>query len=243
MKKIFKIIEGLILPKTNKEITEPNEIINDSDLKAEYIDEEIIYNEIEGLDPLFTEAAHLVVIQQRASTSLLQRKLKLGYNRAGRIIDELERCEVIGKFDGSIARTVNFNSAEDLDVHLADLALLGLKEITEPNEEREKDDIDYEKEIIDFLTERIGEKFSVGDLYQVIDYTIISEDRIRSTANQLYFDKKISRDGNHRYYIEDQKEDKIEDIKSELNEYKDLLESGLITQEDYDKKKDELLGL
>lgn len=190
-------------------------------------------------DSLFREAAHLVVNEQQASASLLQRKLLIGYNRASRIIDELEYCEVIRKIEGSTEFTVNFNSTEDVDLHYEDLVLLGLKK------EREKDDVDIEKKIIDFLTEKIGKKYSAGDLHQVLDYTI-DEDRIRSIANQLYFDEKISRDGNHKYYIEDKTEDKtedkIEDIKSELNKYKDLLDSGLITQEDYDKKKNELLG-
>ena len=186
-------------------------------------------------DSLFREAAHLVVNEQQASASLLQRKFKIGYNRASRIIDELEYCEVIRKIEGSTEFTVNFNSTEDVDLHYEDLVLLGLKK------EREKDDVDIEKKIIDFLTEKIGKKYSAGDLHQVLDYTI-DEDRIRSIANQLYFDEKISRDGNHKYYIEDKTEDKIEDIKSELNKYKDLLDSGLITQEDYDKKKNELLG-
>lgn len=187
-------------------------------------------------DSLFREAAHLVVNEQQASAFLLQRKFKIGYNRASRIIDELEYCEVIRKTEGGTEFTVNFNSTEDVELHCADLVLLGLKK------EREKDDVDIEKEIIDFLTEKIGKKYSVGDLHQVLDCTIIDEDRIRSIANQLYFDEKISRDGNHKYYIEDKTEDKIEDIKSELNKYKDLLDSGLITQEDYDKKKNELLG-
>jgi len=57
-------------------------------------------------DSLFEDAARVLVIHQQGSTSLLQRKLKLGYNRAGRIIDQLEAAGVIGPFEGSKARQV-----------------------------------------------------------------------------------------------------------------------------------------
>ncbi len=57
-------------------------------------------------DPLFEEAAALIVQHQQGSASLLQRRLKLGYNRAGRIIDQLEAAKIIGPFEGSKAREV-----------------------------------------------------------------------------------------------------------------------------------------
>uniref|UniRef100_A0A2B4R9J9 DNA translocase FtsK n=1 Tax=Stylophora pistillata TaxID=50429 RepID=A0A2B4R9J9_STYPI len=57
-------------------------------------------------DPLFREAAEVLVNAQQGSASLLQRKLKLGYNRAGRIIDQLEAAGVVGPFEGSKARSV-----------------------------------------------------------------------------------------------------------------------------------------
>jgi S-DNA-T family DNA segregation ATPase FtsK/SpoIIIE len=57
-------------------------------------------------DAKFEEAAHIVVLHQQGSASLLQRKLKLGYNRAGRIIDQLEAAGIIGPFEGSKARQV-----------------------------------------------------------------------------------------------------------------------------------------
>jgi len=59
-------------------------------------------------DPLFEDAARLVVMHQQGSTSLIQRKLKLGYNRAGRIIDQLEGAGIVGPFEGSKAREVLF---------------------------------------------------------------------------------------------------------------------------------------
>ncbi|MCX2738868.1 FtsK/SpoIIIE family DNA translocase [Pontibacter anaerobius] len=57
-------------------------------------------------DPLFEEAARVIVQHQQGSTSLLQRRLKLGYNRAGRLIDQLESAGVVGPFEGSKAREV-----------------------------------------------------------------------------------------------------------------------------------------
>ncbi len=57
-------------------------------------------------DTLFGEAARLIVLHQQGSTSLIQRKLKLGYNRAGRLIDQLEAAGIVGPFEGSKARQV-----------------------------------------------------------------------------------------------------------------------------------------
>ena len=57
-------------------------------------------------DTLFEEAARVIVLHQQGSTSLIQRKLKLGYNRAGRLIDQLEAAGVVGPFEGSKAREV-----------------------------------------------------------------------------------------------------------------------------------------
>ena len=57
-------------------------------------------------DALFEDAARIVVQHQQGSTSLLQRRLKIGYNRAGRIIDQLERANIVGPFEGSKARAV-----------------------------------------------------------------------------------------------------------------------------------------
>ncbi len=61
---------------------------------------------IEDRDELFKEAAYIIVSAQQGSASLLQRKLKLGYNRAGRIIDQLEAAGIVGPFEGSKARKV-----------------------------------------------------------------------------------------------------------------------------------------
>lgn len=75
-------------------------------------------------DELFTEAARLIVQHQQGSTSLLQRKLKLGYNRAGRIIDQLESAGIVGLFEGSKAREVKFKDIYSLEIRLKELGQL-----------------------------------------------------------------------------------------------------------------------
>src|SRR5690606_16702703 len=72
-------------------------------------------------DQLFEEAARLIVMYQQGSTSLIQRKLKLGYNRAGRIIDQLEAAGIIGPFEGSKPREVLFPDEYALEVYLEKL--------------------------------------------------------------------------------------------------------------------------
>lgn len=72
-------------------------------------------------DPLFDDAARLIVMHQQGSTSLIQRKLKLGYNRAGRIIDQLEAAGVVGAFEGSKAREVLVQDETSLEQLLNNL--------------------------------------------------------------------------------------------------------------------------
>lgn len=72
----------------------------------------------EDRDALFNEAAHIVVQHQQGSASLLQRRLKLGYNRAGRIIDQLEAAGIIGPFEGSKARQVLIQDEMSLEQKL-----------------------------------------------------------------------------------------------------------------------------
>jgi DNA segregation ATPase FtsK/SpoIIIE, S-DNA-T family len=72
-------------------------------------------------DPLFDDAARLIVIHQQGSTSLIQRKLKLGYNRAGRIVDQLEAAGIVGPFEGSKAREVLIQDEMSLEQLLKDL--------------------------------------------------------------------------------------------------------------------------
>ena len=66
-------------------------------------------------DPMFAEAARLVVVNQSGSTSLIQRKFAIGYNRAGRLMDQLEATGIVGKADGSKPRPVLVTDEVQLD--------------------------------------------------------------------------------------------------------------------------------
>jgi S-DNA-T family DNA segregation ATPase FtsK/SpoIIIE len=90
-------------------------------LLPEYVDEK----EAEGRDfdssqkdPLFEDAARMIVQNQMGSTSLLQRRMKLGYNRAGRLMDQLEAAGIVGPSLGSKARDVLIKTEMDLQQHL-----------------------------------------------------------------------------------------------------------------------------
>ncbi|MET6990783.1 FtsK/SpoIIIE family DNA translocase [Sediminicola arcticus] len=72
-------------------------------------------NDISERDAMFREAAEVIVVAQQGSASLIQRKLKLGYNRAGRIIDQLEAAGIVGSFEGSKARQVLVQDMYALD--------------------------------------------------------------------------------------------------------------------------------
>lgn len=73
---------------------------------------------IDERDELFDEAARIIVRHQQGSVSLLQRRLKVGYARAARIVDELEDAGIVGSFDGSKARAVLLESEADLEAYL-----------------------------------------------------------------------------------------------------------------------------
>ena len=72
-------------------------------------------------DALFEDAARLIVLHQQGSTSLIQRKLKLGYNRAGRLIDQLEAAGIVGPFEGSKAREILVSDEYALEQKLRDI--------------------------------------------------------------------------------------------------------------------------
>ena len=87
-------------------------------LLPEYLDETSEPSkevDMKQLDPKFEESARLVVMHQHGSTSLIQRKLSLGYNRAGRIIDQLEAAGIVGPFEGSKAREVLVKTEVELN--------------------------------------------------------------------------------------------------------------------------------
>jgi S-DNA-T family DNA segregation ATPase FtsK/SpoIIIE len=95
-------------------------------LLPEYVDENgegsgLADFDLADRDQLFEEAARLIVMHQQGSTSLIQRKLKLGYNRAGRIIDQLEAAGIVGPFEGSKAREVLYPDEYSLEQYLETL--------------------------------------------------------------------------------------------------------------------------
>ena len=93
-------------------------------LLPEYIDEnekQITDIDLSDRDPLFEDAARLIVASQTGSTSLLQRKLKLGYNRAGRLTDQLEVAGIVGPSEGSKPRKVLIQAEYSLEKILNDL--------------------------------------------------------------------------------------------------------------------------
>ena len=77
--------------------------------------------DVNDKDALFEDAARLIVQNQVGSTSLLQRRMKLGYNRAGRLMDQLEAAGVVGPNQGSKARDVLIKTEADLNQHLGNL--------------------------------------------------------------------------------------------------------------------------
>lgn len=90
----------------------------------EYVDEKDMEGkdfDLSDRDPLFEEAARLIVHHQIGSTSLIQRRMKLGYNRAGRLMDQLETAGVVGPNQGSKARDVLIKTEMELEQHLGSM--------------------------------------------------------------------------------------------------------------------------
>lgn len=74
-----------------------------------------------NLDPLFADAARLIIQQQQGSTSLIQRKFSIGYNRAGRIMDQLQARGIVGQSEGSKARQVLITDIDTLETIIRSL--------------------------------------------------------------------------------------------------------------------------
>ena len=119
-----KAIEDLREAIKTDEIEKITELIgaqkgySDSYILPEYIEEDNNQSNtinIDERDSLFKDAAEVIVTAQQGSASLIQRKLKLGYNRAGRIIDQLESAGIVGRFEGSKARSVLVKNLVELE--------------------------------------------------------------------------------------------------------------------------------
>ncbi len=141
----------LNLSNINLEYTQINSIktiehlVNSASINIEftpYKDAMELAQNLNQRDELFSEAARQTVITQQGSTSLLQRKLKLGYNRAGRIMDQLEHAGIVSAFNGSTPRLVLIKSEQELQKYLKsnlniDPAVEAPNQIDPPIEENE----------------------------------------------------------------------------------------------------------
>ncbi len=96
----------------------------DAFMLPEYVDEKEMSSkdfDVNNKDALFDDAARLIVMSQSGSTSLLQRKMKLGYNRAGRLMDQLEAAGIVGPNQGSKVRDVLIKTEADLQMYLNEI--------------------------------------------------------------------------------------------------------------------------
>ena len=111
--------------------------------------------DVSRLDPLFEETARLIVIQQQGSTSLIQRKFAIGYNRAGRLMDQLEATGIVSPFEGSKAREVLIKNEHDLENILNRIDIVECE-----NKENEFDSSAVDQAIID--TENSSRLIHIG---------------------------------------------------------------------------------
>jgi hypothetical protein len=203
-------------------------------------------------DSLLEDAIRVILNEDQGSPSLLQRKLKIGYNRAGRIMDQLEYCGLIGPHNGSNPRDILVGSQSEA-IRLISSADWEGEEEDDNNHSSGQSDEEVKQQIIDLLLRKNGEKMSPKDISGFLD--LEDEEKAKTCAEALYYDYKILRDGNRRFYLTDKVEMNsgsnsesssvggTNDMADELKKFKTLLDEGLITQEDYDNKKKQLLGL
>jgi len=173
--------------------------------QIEHLIKEIAKNEIgiesyefALLDPMFDDAARTIVNNQQGSTSLLQRKLNLGYNRANRIMEQLEDCGIVGIFEGSKSRRVLISNNQYLEQLLDALRLETTKfktkyrydiDLEKTNLENKKNKINQlSQREIDNLIERIVKK----DL-ELEDYEAAFFDpMLRETAQLIVDNQQVS---------------------------------------------------
>jgi Holliday junction resolvasome RuvABC ATP-dependent DNA helicase subunit len=137
---------------TITETTQTPEIIKSNTKEIEISEK---FGNINGIDPLFDEVARLIVLNQQASTSFIQRQFSIGYNQAGRIIDQLEAAGIVSTSNGINPRQVLLKSETELNVLLLELQAYHTKK-TERT-------VDIDSELTDIEKERfldLCEKFS-----------------------------------------------------------------------------------
>lgn len=120
----LKNLKKLNISNTQVESIEPLAALSIGELQ--YHNTPAYYNQVKPqneLDEFFNDAARIIVLSQQASTSLIQRKLLIGYNRAGRIMDQLEITRVVGPFLGTKPREVLIKSEKDLEAFMETLEI------------------------------------------------------------------------------------------------------------------------
>lgn len=162
------------------------------------------------LDDKIKEAAKIIIDNQQGSASLLQRKLLIGYNRAGRIIDQLEAIGIVGPFQGATPREVLINSVEDIDMLIEEYSIA----IKNPKRRF------FELNILPYKTEFIEKE--VSNYYEKL-----YDDEIKEQLRQELLAKENER------LLRGKKEELRKEVIQELSE------DGLITQDDYITKKRE----
>lgn len=108
---VEKVVDFIGLQQGYPSAFELPEVIDEKDIEDREVD-------LLSRDPLFNDAAMLIVQSQMGSTSLIQRRMKLGYNRAGRLMDQLEAAGIVGPSKGSKVREVLYKTEYELDQYL-----------------------------------------------------------------------------------------------------------------------------
>jgi len=195
-------------------LDENKEIILTDDEVQKYIQQEIndristepkFESSSSDFDPLFTEAARILIEHQQGLATLLQRKLKLGYNRAGRLMDELELVGIVGPFDGSRARAVLIPNNNQLEL------LLQFGKVISKRFNH------FKKHILPQHEELISSK--VAELYRVREIT--KENELKKILKQEILDKeneKLEKEKRRQLKTQVRKELIEEGILSNLNE-------------------------
>jgi S-DNA-T family DNA segregation ATPase FtsK/SpoIIIE len=108
---VEKVVDFIGMQQGYPSAFELPEVIDEKDIEDREVD-------LLSRDPLFNDAAVLIVQSQMGSTSLIQRRMKLGYNRAGRLMDQLEAAGIVGPSKGSKVREVLYKTEYELDQYL-----------------------------------------------------------------------------------------------------------------------------
>ncbi len=212
-------IQEFVQPKTeNKERSSLTEEEKSKLIEQLARDGDNFYNNnIDGFDPLLEDAARLVVQSQSGSTSLLQRRMKLGYNRAGRLLDQLEQVGIVGANQGSKVRDVLIKTEADFQHYLENVFKFYKNDIQnfyeehrveieekkrEFQEEQRQQQIQHEKNLIkQELLEKERKKQLQREVYkELLDEGVIlnqltDKDWSREPIPQDIMDKVWNRDG------------------------------------------------